>query len=118
MKGETVGSRIKSLRLAKGLTQVQLGRRAGLSQRMVTYYEVEGICPPPELLLKLGRALDASTDELLGRAERPETTKKAPQTLRLWKRLKKLQQLPVHEQGSVLKMIDALAEQAARRKAS
>lgn len=115
---DSVGSRIRRFRLAKGLSQVELGKSVGISQRMVTYYETEGICPPPDLLLRLAEALDVTTDELLGNADRPEASKAAPDSLRLWRRLKKLEELPAHDQNSILKMIDALAEQASRRKAS
>ena len=84
---------------------------------MITYYEAAGGSPTPELLLKLSTALGVSTDKLLGQAA-DIAAEPEPGTLRLWRRLKKLEQLPPHDQKSVLKMIDALADQAEKRKAS
>jgi hypothetical protein len=37
-------------------------------------------------------------------------------SLRRWRRLKRLEELPRHDQMAVLKMIDALAERSAKRK--
>ena len=116
---ETVGERIKKLRLSRGLTQTELGKQIGVTQRVITYYEAAGGSPAPELLLKLAKTLSVSTDQLLGQT--PQSDAKAqpgPSTLRLWRRLKKLEALPAHDQKSVLKMIDLLADQASRRKAS
>jgi hypothetical protein len=86
---------------------------------MKTFYAVFAPSPSENCLSPfiLSTALGISTDKLLGQdadiAAEPE-----PGTLRLWRRLKKLEQLPPHDQKSVLKMIDALADQAEKRKAS
>jgi hypothetical protein len=85
---------------------------------MVTYYEVRGVSPAPQLLMKLARVLGVSVEELLGQGARAKPRLDAPESLHLWQRLKKLNELPSQDRKSVLKMIDALAEQAARRKAS
>jgi transcriptional regulator with XRE-family HTH domain len=105
------------------MTQAQLGQRVGVSQRMVAYYEGRGVSPAPELLVKLARVLDTSIEDLVGR---PGHRRPAPasgltgrsETVYLWRRLKKLELLPAQDRKSVLKMIDALSEQATRRKAS
>jgi transcriptional regulator with XRE-family HTH domain len=117
-RDETIGDRIRKARLARGLTQTELGKRIGVSQGMVTYYEVRGVSPAPDLLLKLARALSISVEELVGQKAPKTPSSEAPQSVQLWRRLKKVQSLPPQDRKSVLKMIDALAEQAARRKAS
>jgi transcriptional regulator with XRE-family HTH domain len=122
-KPPAIGERIRKLRLARGLTQAELGKRIGVSQRLVAYYEGRGVSPAPELLLKMARALQTSIEDLVARAaggRRPAEIVREGATARvhLWRRLKKLESLPVQDRKSVLKMIDALAEQAARRKAS
>jgi transcriptional regulator with XRE-family HTH domain len=115
---ETVGDRIRRLRLARGLTQIQLGRRVGVSQRVVTYYEVEGVSPAPDLLLKLAKALDVGTDELLGQKIRGPYETETPVTISVWRRIKKLQILPPNDRKTVFKMIDTLAERVGKQKAS
>jgi transcriptional regulator with XRE-family HTH domain len=118
-KTEPVGERLQRLRKQKGLTQAQLGERIGVSQRVVTYYEAAGGSLSPELLVKIADALDVSADELLGRkpsSKRP--TPPTPESLRRWRRLKRVEELPPHDQKAVLKMIDAMANEALRRRTS
>lgn len=117
-QGESIGDRIRKARLAKGLTQTELGKRVGLSQGMVTYYEVRGVSPSPELLLKLARVLDVTVEELVGQRSRTKPPAETPDSVQLWRRVNKIQTLPPQDRKSVLRMIDALAEQAAKRKVS
>ena len=60
------GQRLVALRQAKGLTQVQLAKAAGMSQRAISYYETEAEFPPAPALITLASVLAVSTDELLG----------------------------------------------------
>lgn len=116
--GERTGDRIRRLRLAQGLTQIELGRRVGLSSRMMAYYEVQGGEPRPELLVKMAQVLGVSVDSLTGRQEPSRRPAVQPEELSLWRRLKRIQELPPHDRKALLKMIDAMADQAHRRKAS
>ena len=68
---ETFGERLRRFRQAKGLTQTQLGEAAGISKRMVAYYEIQGGTPAPDLLVRLAEALEVSTDALAGRKPAP-----------------------------------------------
>ena len=60
------GDRLRQLRKEQGLTQTELGKRMGISQRLVAYYEAQGGSPSPELLVKFADALGVSTNTLLG----------------------------------------------------
>ncbi|MEX1243805.1 MAG: helix-turn-helix transcriptional regulator [Thermoanaerobaculia bacterium] len=114
---ETLGDRIRRFRLAKGLTQTDLGKMVGVSQRVITYYEVRGVSPPPDLLVRIADALDVSLDELFGRkspARRPAAAPVA--SLRRRRRLRRLEDLPRGDQAALLKMIDAMADRAGKRK--
>ena len=117
-KPGAIGEKIRKARLARGLTQAELGEKIGVSQRMVTYYEVRGVSPAPELLVKLARALGVSVEDLVGQKPTAKPPAETPESVHLWRRVKKLQELPIQDRKSVLKMIDLLAERAARRKAS
>ena len=70
------------------MTQTELGKAAGTSQRMIAYYELESAQPPGALLVDLARALKVSTDELLGLA--PMSARTSPKTARLLKRLRRI----------------------------
>jgi transcriptional regulator with XRE-family HTH domain len=119
-KTESLGDRIRRFRLAKGLTQTELGQQIGVSQRVVTYYEVRGISPPPELVVKIADVLGVSIDALFGRktALPKRSTEPIADNLRRLRRLKRLEELPPNDQMYILKMIDAMADRSGRRKAS
>jgi hypothetical protein len=77
---------------------------------------VRGVSPPPDLLVGIADALDVSTDILLGRKKAPERGGgAAPSTsVQRQKHLKRLDELPPHDQKAVFKIIDALAERRAK----
>jgi hypothetical protein len=84
---------------------------------MLAYYEIQGGEPRSDLLVKFAQILDASVDSLTGfqgsprRAPPPQ-----PENPHLWRRLKRIEELPLHDRKAILKMIDAMAD--ARRRAS
>lgn len=61
--------RLKGLRDAKGLSQEQLGERAGLSHSLITKSENGKNRPRSDALDKLAEALDCTSDYLLGRGD-------------------------------------------------
>jgi transcriptional regulator with XRE-family HTH domain len=109
---ETFGERLAEARQRRGLTQAELGKAVGASQRVIAYYEGEGGQPPGVLLAHLARILKVTTDELLGL--KPVTEKPSPKTARMLKRLRKIEDLPVADQRTVLKLLDALHESRQR----
>ncbi len=114
---ETFGERLRRLRLVRGLTQARLGQLVGLSNRMVAYYEIQGGIPSSELFKSLAGALGVSLDALAGMERAPKrAAPTATENPRLWRRLKRIEELPPHDRKAVLKMIDAMAD--ARRRAS
>ncbi|MBL8113180.1 MAG: helix-turn-helix transcriptional regulator [Acidobacteria bacterium] len=112
-QAETFGERLRRLRQERGLTQAEIAVHAGISRRAFIYYEAEGGTPSPDLLAKLADALGVSTDLLAGRSS--ATPLSALPNHRLLRRLKKLEELPAHDQKAVLRMIDMMVE--ARRRA-
>lgn len=109
MKGHTVegfGERLTRIRKGRGMTQVDLGKKVGLSDRMIAYYEREDAQAPGPLLVQLAAALGVTTDELLG--ARPLRTKSDPRSARLMNRLKKIEHLPPADQRALLKVLDGL----------
>lgn len=66
VSGQGHRSKLAGFRRAAGLTQKQLGENVGVSARVIAYYEGETEYPPGHLIEPLARALNVSTDELLG----------------------------------------------------
>lgn len=65
-----LGSRLKTLREQKKLTQVQLADRIGVAPNSISAYEAGIRCPSFENLVKLARIFHVSTDFLLGLEKR------------------------------------------------
>jgi transcriptional regulator with XRE-family HTH domain len=102
-------ARLAALRRSRGLTQDELGRAAGSSQRMIAHYEnTPDARPPADVVAALARALQVSADELLGLE--PISDEVSSARYRLRKRLRKVEELPPDDQKTVLKIVDALLE--------
>ncbi len=103
------GKRLAGIRRARGLTQRQLSKLTGISNRMIAYYEVQTEYPPAHLLLPLTKALRVSTDELLGIKDFKDTVDKKEAAL--WRNLKKATLLPKTDQQTLVKNLkDLLAK--------
>lgn len=75
---------------------------------MIVYYESEDAQPPGAMLVDLSRALQVTTDELLGL--KPLRATPSPKVARLLKRLERLAELPPAEQRAVLKVVDGFLD--------
>ena len=64
-----MADRIRSLRKARGLNQVQLAEKLGVKKQSVSNWENDNIMPSVEMLLKMADYFQVSTDYLLGRDE-------------------------------------------------
>jgi transcriptional regulator with XRE-family HTH domain len=106
---ETFGQRLARLRKARGFTQAALGKKIGLSYRMISYYEGETDRPPAHVLPQLAQALGVRVDELLGVAQLPEEPPIAD--IRLWRRMQRITALPPAKRRAVFQVIDALLDQ-------
>lgn len=113
---ESLEERIRKFRKAKGLTQTEIVPRVGLSSRMMSYYEIQGGSPSSDLLKKLSGALGVSMDVVAGR-EIPPKRMSEVKGFRLWHRVKRIGELPLRDQKTILNMFDAMANQAGKRKA-
>ncbi len=65
-----LSARIKEIRTAKKLSQVDLAKLLGVTKQSVSNWENDNIQPSVEMLLKISEALNVTTDYLLGRSDR------------------------------------------------
>lgn len=61
-----LGTRIQELRSAFGWSQVELAKRLGVAKQTVSNWENENIQPSIEMLVRLARLFNVTTDYLLG----------------------------------------------------
>ena len=65
-----LNQRIKQLRLAYKLNQVEFGRKLGVTKQCVSNWENNNIQPSVEMLMKIADLFSVTTDYLLGRDDR------------------------------------------------
>ncbi len=66
MEYSEVCSKIRVLRISKGITQVQLAELLGISKSVISSYENAVHLPPYDILVKLSSYFGVSCDYLLG----------------------------------------------------
>ena len=66
MANNDIGDRIKSIRMARGLTQVELGRRCGMTDSAIRRYESGRGNPTAETVNRIAKALEVPPGNLLG----------------------------------------------------
>lgn len=69
ISGETIGERIKAFRLARGMTQKELGAQMGIDQSTVRKYEAGKLNPKIETVKKIADALGVDMNALYGETE-------------------------------------------------
>jgi len=66
-----LGQRICELRTALGWSQVELAKRLGVAKQTVSNWENENIQPSIEMLVRLAKLFNVTTDYLLGLEDIP-----------------------------------------------
>jgi transcriptional regulator with XRE-family HTH domain len=103
---ETLGQRLARIRKERGFTQIELAEKIGIIQSLVSSYENDVLQLKAEMAVRFARALEISIDELLEpKKGKRQSVKPSRKVLR---RLELIESLPIHQQQTVLKTIDAM----------
>jgi transcriptional regulator with XRE-family HTH domain len=107
---DEVGRRLRAIREARGVTQVELAKILGIDQSNVSSIErgVRGLTI--HQAVKLAKALKVTTDEILLPANGKHEAKSVD-SVKLSRRMQRIAALPERKQRAVLKVLDALLEQ-------
>ena len=65
-----LNQQIRALRQVRGISQVELAQRLGVTKQSVSNWENDNIQPSVEMLVKLAGVFSVSTDYLLGLEQR------------------------------------------------
>ena len=101
----TIAERIAATRRKRGYTQQELAEKIGIAQHLVSDYERRKIRLYDEMVARFAIALEVSTDYLLGLEDGDHVAKNEP-SLRITKRVKRIENLPLSKQKSLLQIID------------
>ena len=113
-KKETFGKRLARIRKEKGYTQVELAEKMGIIQVLISDYERDKLRPYHEMIIRFAQALEISTDELLGLNH--SKNKGNDPSLKILRRLKKIEALPHAQQKILLRTIDIFLKGAKEEK--
>lgn len=100
------GERLAAFRQKAGLSQRELARLAGSTQRMITYYETRAAMPLGHVLAALADALGISVDELVGKKASSASTRGMRISRHLAQRLTLMEKLPLKDRRELFSIID------------
>lgn len=102
---ESTSKRIARLRKQLGYTQTELAEFMGLTQPLISAYETDRLKLKPDMIIRFAKTFKITTDELLG--VKPSGKSKSDSlSLKLIRRMKRIESLPASEQTALLKTID------------
>ena len=108
---ETPGSRVARLRREKGITQIEIAEKLGITQSVVSDYERDVLRLNGELIVQLTGILNVSADEILG-LEKITRREVAIKNRRLYRQLQDIDKLPKRDQQALFRTIDAFLAKA------
>jgi transcriptional regulator with XRE-family HTH domain len=111
-KADSIGVRIAQMRKDKGLTQKELAERLEVTQPVVSDYENDVIRIPADVIGRIARVLEVTSDELLG-LRSGERGRAGVKNRRLPRRLQAIDALPKRDQEALLRTIDAFISKTA-----
>jgi transcriptional regulator with XRE-family HTH domain len=111
---ENFGQRLERLRMQAGYSLRELAKEIGISARMIVYYEKHSERPPAHILPQVANALGVTTDQLLGVIPLKQNARTADN--RLWRRFKKVEQLPVPQRKQITQILDTFLEREKLKK--
>jgi len=107
-----LAARVVSIRKEKGITQVELAKTLGVTQSMVSRIEKGELRLNGEVIIKLAKLFNVTTDELLG--VKPLQNGQ-PEISRRWlRRLKKINQLSKRDQDGLIQTVDRYLKAAGK----
>ena len=102
-----LGQRIAAAREQAGISQAQLAERLGVTQPTVAYWERKAVNIHSDVLTKIARALNVSTDEVLG-TKTPRASAKPVGKAR--KVFDSVSRLPRRQQEKIVEVVEAMVE--------
>ena len=110
---ESVGQRLARIRKERGYTQVDLAKKIGIIQTLVSDYELDKLRLSAEMAVRFALVLDITTDELLHPKAKKRHPLKKP-SLKVVRRMEEIEKLPPRRQAVVLSALDSILRGATR----
>ena len=105
-----IGARVAAIRKRQALTQVELARKLGMSQSLLSRYERGVLRLHGTLIIDVAKVLQTSADEILGLKESKGNGLFTDR--RFVRRLQKLERLPKRKKAALLTTLDSFLKGA------
>lgn len=105
----TVGQNVYKIRKDKGITQEELANKIGITQTLISKYEKGKLQISSDMLIRFAKALSTPADKILGLTQIEENKNVS---LKISRRMNKIELLPESEQKALLKTIDTYLKAA------
>ena len=102
---ESLGERIARLRKERRYSQTELAKKVGVSQKIISDYEINRLRPHYENIIKIALTFEITTDELLGLKTIKGNGKKPSK--KILRRMEKIDSLPLSQQKFIIRAIDS-----------
>ena len=102
---ETVAERLARLRKERGFTQVELARKIGIIQTLISDYELDKLGLSADMAVRFSLVLNVTTDELLYPRKRKGARKPR---LKVVRRMEEIEKLAPRQQAHVLGALDSI----------
>jgi transcriptional regulator with XRE-family HTH domain len=102
-----VGQRLARLRKERGYTQVDLAKKIGIIQTLISDYELDKLRMSAEMAVRFAMILGITTDELVNPKVGPKKSTRKP-SLKIMRRMEQIEKLPPRKQDFVLQALDSL----------
>jgi transcriptional regulator with XRE-family HTH domain len=104
--GKTIGQRIADVRKKRGITQIELAEKIGITQKLVSDYETDRLNISAKMLCHFAIALSTTADVLLGFNHSEQKNEEL--SLRYTRRIREISQLPEVKIKAILRTLDDL----------
>ena len=74
-KKETIGERLRAVRIERGINAVEIAKAVGISKSAMSQIESGNVIPSMQTLFAVCQLLDISADYLLGLSDNPDSHK-------------------------------------------
>ena len=105
---KTLGQRIAEARRFRGFTQIELAKKIGITQKLVTDYETGRTNMNAEMLARFSIAISVPADKLLGLDSSSKGDNTKSYSIRYMRRVREIDKLPEIKRRAILKTIDDL----------
>lgn len=99
-----VGKNIAKIRKSHGLSQKELSSQIGITQSLLSHYEIGRLSVPVEVVIQIAKTLKTDSNKLLGLSK--EKNSNIISDLKITNRMRQIQKLPANKKRSLFEIID------------